>query len=276
MEITATAGELVVLALALIAAGSLAGLLAGMFGIGGGAVIVPVLVEFLNILKVEPEVQMHLAVGTSLGIIVPTSIRSVRAHLKRGMVDMTLLKSWVVAVPLGVVAASAFAASASGETLRAVFAVIAFVLGLRMLLRFERLRLGDDLPGQPWRTFIGAAIGFLSALMGIGGGVINNTFMTLCGRPIHQAVATSAGVGVLIAIPGAIGYMIAGWNAEDLPPLSIGYVNLLGVALVIPVTMLLAPVGAKLAHRLSKRHLEIGFGVFLLIVAARFIAGFLG
>ena len=118
---------------------------------------------------------------------------------------------------------------------------------------------------------VGAAIGFVSALMGVGGGVVNNTFMTLFGRPIHQAVATSAGVGVLIAIPGAIGYAIAGWGAEGLPPFSLGYVNLLGVALVIPVTMVLAPIGARLAHRTPKRRLQIGFGIFLLVIAARFI-----
>ncbi|MGF1625229.1 MAG: sulfite exporter TauE/SafE family protein [Alphaproteobacteria bacterium] len=276
MDITATASELVMLGVALLGAGAIAGVLAGMFGIGGGAVIVPVLVEFLAILRVDEDVQMHLAVGTSLGIIVPTSIRSFRAHLKRGVVDKRLLRSWLIPVPLGVAAASLYAAGASGETLKIVFAVMALTLGLRMLVGFDRLRLGSDLPGQPWRTLVGATVGFLSALMGIGGGVINNTFMTLFGRPIHQAVATSAGVGALIAIPGVVGYIAAGWGAAGLPPFSVGYVNLLGVALVIPVTMLTAPLGARLAHAMTKRHLEAGFGLFLLLVAARFIAGFLG
>ena len=276
MDITASTTELVLLGLALAGAGAFAGLLAGLFGIGGGAVIVPVLAEFLLILGVDEAIQMHLAVGTSLGIIVPTSIRSFRAHQRRGAVDMALLKSWLLPVPLGVIAASAFAAVASGGLLKAVFATMALVFGLKMLLGFDRLKLGRDLPGQPGRTAVGIGIGFLSALMGIGGGVINNTFMTLHGRPIHQAVATSAGVGTLIAIPGVIGYVAAGWASDQLPPFSLGYVNLLGVALVIPVTMVLAPIGARLAHRTPKRKLQIGFGIFLLVIAARFILSLVG
>lgn len=276
MDITATTTELVLLGLALAGAGAFAGLLAGMFGIGGGAVIVPVLAEFLLVLGVDEAIHMHLAVGTSLAIIVPTSIRSLRAHQKQGAVDMVLLRGWLLAVPLGTAAASAVAAFAPGDVLKAVFAAMSVVFGLKMALGFQRLRLAGDLPGQPWRALVGAGIGFLSGLMGIGGGVINNTFMTLCGRPIHQAVATSAGVGALIAVPGVIGYVAAGWAAEGTPPFSLGFVNLLGVALVIPLTMLTAPLGARIAHRLSKRHLELGFGLFLLLVAARFIAGFLG
>jgi uncharacterized membrane protein YfcA len=276
MDITATTSELVVLGAALVGAGAFAGLLAGMFGIGGGAVIVPVLAELLLVLGVGDAVHMHVAVGTSLGIIVPTSIRSFRAHQKRGAVDMALLRSWLLAVPAGTVIASAVAAFASSGLLKAIYAVMALLFGIKMVFGFQRLRLGDDLPGEPWRSAVGGVIGFLSTLMGIGGGVLNNTFMTLYGRPIHQAVATSAGVGTLIAIPGVIGYVIAGWNSPDLPPLSLGYVNVLGVALVIPVAFVTAPLGAWIAHRMSKRHLEMMFGLFLLTVAIRFAIGFMG
>lgn len=276
MEITASTSELVLLALALMGAGAIAGILAGLFGVGGGAIIVPVMVEFLQILHVGPDIQVHVAVGTALAIIVPTSIRSAMAHHKTGNLDTTLLKRWLIPVPLGVAAASLVAAYVSGDVLRLIFACMATTLGIRLLLSLDRLKLGSDLPREPARAIIGAGIGFLSALMGIGGGVINNTFMTLFGRPIHQAVATSAGVGVLIAIPGAIGYVIAGWNAPGLPPFSLGFVNLLGVALVIPITMLLAPYGARLAHKMSKRRLQMGFGIFLLIVATRFILSLLG
>lgn len=269
MEASA-AGELLTFALGLAAAGALAGLLAGVFGIGGGAILVPVIDQILDVLGYDDSVRMHVAVGTSLAIIIPTAIRSFNGHRARGAVDMALIRGWVVAVPLGVVAAAAVAAFISGDGLRAVFTVMAAVVASKLLFRWERVRLGPDIPGNPVKAVWGAAIGFVSTLMGVGGGVISNTFMTLYGRPIHQAVATSSGVGVLIAIPGALGYVLAGFADPLLPPLSLGYVNLIGVALVIPLSMLCAPVGVRLAHAASKRQLEISFGIFLLAVSARF------
>ena len=202
MDIAASPGELIGLAAATVASGAISGLLAGVFGIGGGAVIVPVLYQGLTFLGVDDAVRMHVSVGTSLAVIVPTAIRSFLAHRKRGAVDMDLLRGWLIAVPAGVVMASIVAASISGAALRGVFAVIACVVGLRLLLNRETWRLGSELPGNPVRAAVGVLIGFLSTLMGIGGGVLNNTFMTLFGRPMHQAVATSAGVGVLISHPG--------------------------------------------------------------------------
>lgn len=270
MEITASPLELVELGIAIVLSGAVSGLLAGLFGIGGGAVIVPVLYQALTFLGVDDAVRMHISVGTSIGIIVPTSIRSFLAHKRRGTVDLNLLRGWVIPVPLGVVVASVVAAVISGAALRGVFAAIAVGVGLRLLLRRESWRLGTELPGNPTRAAVGFLIGFLSTLMGIGGGVLNNTFMTLFGRPMIQAVATSAGVGVLIAVPGVFGYVIAGWGNPALPPFSAGFVNLLGVLLVIPVAVLVAPFGVRLAHALTRRQLEVGFGVFLIIVASRF------
>ncbi|PLX39152.1 MAG: hypothetical protein C0606_00990 [Hyphomicrobiales bacterium] len=264
-------GELALFAVALLGTGAVAGILAGIFGIGGGAVLVPVLYQFLGMLGVDPAVQMHVAVGTSLGIIVPTSVRSFLSHKARGAVDMDLLKSFVIAVPAGVVLGSIVAAYVSAAGLKGIFAAIAALVAFKMLFGKASWRLGDDLPGVAGRSFVGVVIGFLSVLMGIGGGVMNNTFMTLFGRPIHQAVATSAGVGVLISIPGMFGFIWAGWGAEGLPPLSIGFVNVLAVALVIPVTILIAPLGVRIAHALTKRKLEVGFGIFLLVVATRFL-----
>lgn len=262
--------ELIWFAAALVGAGLVAGVLAGLFGIGGGAILVPVFYQVFGLLGVDEAVRMHLAVGTSLAIIVPTSLRSFLSHKARGAVDMELLKSWIVPIPLGVVAASLIAASVSSAGLRAIFAVIAILVGVRMLFNRVSWRLGADLPPNPWRAGVGVVIGLLSALMGIGGGVLNNTFMTVFSRPVHQAVATSAGVGVLISIPGLIGYVWAGWGSAGLPPFSTGYVNWVAVALIIPITLLVAPLGVRLAHALDKRQLEIGFGVFLLLVAARF------
>lgn len=270
MDPSLLTGEVLALILALIASGALAGFLAGLFGIGGGAILVPVLYQFLTFLQIDDSVRMHVAVATSLGIILPTSIRSLLAHNKRGAVDLELLKSWVLPVPIGVIGASLVAAHVSGSGLRGIFAVLALLFGLRMLLNRSDWRLGDEIPGFPVRPICGVLIGFFSTLMGIGGGVMNNTFMTLYGRSILQAVATSSGTGLLISVPGTIGLVWAGWGAEHLPPFSIGFVNLLGVALIIPVTTLAAPYGVKLAHALPKRTMEILFGTFLLIVSVRF------
>lgn len=269
-EIHMSGGEIAVFAAAAAVSGVISGLLAGIFGIGGGAVLVPVFYQFLTALGIDESVRMHLSVGTSLAIIIPTSIRSFTAHRARGVVDMDLLKSFLLPVPAGVVVASLVAASVSSGQLRAIFACIAVLVGLRLVFNRESWVVGRKVPGNPWRAIVGFVIGLLSTLMGIGGGVMNNTFMTLYGRPIHQAVATSSGVGVLIAIPGAVGMIWAGWGNPLLPIASTGYVNWIAVALIIPVAILVTPLGVRISHWLSRRHLEIGFGLFCLFVAARF------
>src|SRR5688500_7251318 len=270
MDPSVSAAGLAALVFALAVAGMVAGFLAGVFGIGGGGIVVPVMYQALGILGFSEAVTMHVALGSALAVIVPTSIRSFLAHKARGAVDMAMIRSWLIPVPVGVAAASLVAASVSGAGLRAIFAVIAFVVALRLIFNRASWRLGNEVPGGPIRAIVGAAIGFLSTLMGVGGGILSNTFMTVYGRPIHQAVATAAGVGILIAIPGTLGYIAAGWGAEGLPPFSVGYVNLLGVAIVMPLSLLMAPLGVRIAHALSKRQLEVGFGIFLLLMSARF------
>jgi len=265
-------GELLAFGAAALAVGAVSGLLAGLFGIGGGAVIVPILYQALGMLGVDDAVRMHVSVGSSLAIIIPTSIQSFRAHLARHAVDVAYLRAIALPLLVGVVAASAVASSISSSGLRGVFAVLALVVGLRLVLNRPGWRLGTEIPGQPLRGVVGALIGFFSTLMGIGGGVLNNTFMTLFGRPIHQAVATSAGVGTLISVPGVIGYVLAGWGEPGLPIASTGYVNWIATAVILPSSLLLAPYGARLAHDLPKRALELGFGFFLLFVSARFFA----
>ena len=270
MNISISASELLLLALAATASGVVSGLLAGVFGIGGGAVLVPVFYQALGFYGVDESVRMHLSVGSSLAIIVPTAIRSFTAHRARGAVDMALLRSFLIPVPVGVVLASLTAAHISSEGLRIIFACLALAVAIRLLFNRDSWRLGTDLPGNPWRAIIGVVIGYFSTLMGIGGGVLNNTFMSLYGRSMHQAVATSSGVGVLIAIPGTIGYIWAGWGDPLLPAASTGYINWVAVALIIPIAIVITPYGVRIAHWLSKRHLEIGFGLFLLFVSARF------
>jgi len=272
--------DLIWLAVALLAAGALTGLLAGVFGVGGGAVAVPILYELFRLLSVPEEVRMPLCVGTSLAIIVPTSIRSFNAHRAKGAVDMSILKLWAGPVVLGVVLGSLIARFAPADLFKGVFVVVAGLSAIRLLFGKDTWRLGLDMPGKGVMLAYGGLIGVLSALMGIGGGQLSNLFMTFYNRPIHQAVATSSGLGILISVPGALGYIYAGWPhmAEHQsviafqPPLALGYVSLLGFLLFIPTSTWMAPVGARLAHRLSKRRLELAFGIFLLLVCARFAA----
>lgn len=263
--------DLIFLAVSLVAAGAVTGLLAGLFGVGGGAVIVPVLYEVFRVIGVPEEVRMPLVVGTSLAVIIPTSIRSYRAHLAKGLVDTSIIKIWAVPVVLGVLGGSFIARYAPPDVFKAVFVAVAFASAMRLLFASDRWKLGDDMPGPFLMRVYGLIIGVLSSLMGIGGGQLSSLFMTFYGRPIHQAVATSSGLGILISIPGALGYIYAGWPKMNLlPPLSLGYVSFIGFLLFIPTSIWTAPIGARLAHRLSKRRLEVAFGIFLLVVCARF------
>jgi uncharacterized membrane protein YfcA len=263
--------DLIFLAVALMAAGAATGLLAGVFGVGGGAVIVPVLYEVFRVIGVPEEVRMPLVVGTSLAVIIPTSIRSFNAHRAKGLVDTSIIRIWAIPVVLGVALGSVVARYAPADLFKAVFVAVAFVSAMRLLFASDRWKLGEDMPGPLLMRVYGLVIGVLSALMGIGGGQLSSLFMTFYGRPIHQAVATSSGLGVLISIPGALGYIYAGWPKMDvLPPLSLGYVSFIGFLLFIPTSIWTAPIGARLAHRLSKRRLEVAFGIFLLLVCARF------
>jgi uncharacterized membrane protein YfcA len=266
------AGELAYVAAGLLAGGVATGLLAGVFGVGGGAIIVPVVYAVFGLMGVPEAVRMPLAVGTSLAVIIPTSIQSFRAHRAKGAADESILKVWAIPVAAGVVLGAGVARYAPAELFKLVFVVVALVSAARLLFASDRWKLGDTLPGRAAMRGIGLIIGVLSSLMGIGGGQLSNLVMTLYSLPIHQAIATSSGLGVIISIPGAIGYVIAGWPRMDiLPPLSLGYVSLIGLLLIAPTSALVAPYGARLAHRLPKRKLEVAFGVFLLLVSARFL-----
>ncbi len=266
--------DLIPLIAALLVAGLITGLLAGMFGVGGGAVIVPVLYEIFGFLNVPDEVRTHLCVGTSLAIIIPTSIQSFRAHYAKGKVLMDVLKLWAVPVVLSVIAGGVIAAYAPALVLKLVFIVVAGTNAIKLLSGRDDWRISPELPGTLGMRAYGVLIGLASSLMGIGGGAISNMILSLHGKPIHNAVATSSGLGILISIPGALAYIIAGWpKIALLPPLSLGFVSILGFALIAPTSTLVAPFGARLAHAMPKRRLEIAFGVFLLLVSARFIWG---
>jgi uncharacterized protein len=265
-------GELAWLTAAIVVAGVVTGILAGLFGIGGGAVIVPVLYEVFRVLDVPDEVRMQLCVGTSLAIIVPTNIRSYLTHRAENLVLPNVLRQWAVPSVIGVAVGALAAAVAPAALLRLTFAVIASLIGVKLLLGRESWRVSDQLPGRIAMRAYGFLVGLASSLMGVSGGSVANAILTLHGKSIHNAVATSAGLGVPITIAGTIGYVFAGLPQQALlPPLSIGYVSMVGFAVMAPVASLTASYGARLAHRLSKRKLEIAFGLFLLAAATRFM-----
>jgi uncharacterized protein len=277
------AAELVELALLLVGVGVLSGFFAGIFGIGGGAVLVPVFYECFRLAGVPLEVRMPLCIGTSLAIIIPTSIRSFRAHHARGAVDMEILKTWWLPIVIGVIAGSITARYAPERLFKIVFVGVAWSAAARLLLARDTWKFGDDLPKGPLMRFYGFIVGLLSTLMGIGGGLFSNLLMTFYGRPIHQAVATSSALAVLISIPGALGYIYAGWPAAarypDVTalqlPFAIGYVSLIGALLVMPTSLFTAPLGVRAAHAMSKRTLEMAFGCYLFIVGGRFVMSLL-
>jgi uncharacterized membrane protein YfcA len=271
------ADELAWLAGLIVAGGLVTGILAGLFGIGGGAIIVPVLYEVFGVLNVPVEVRMQLCIGTSLAIIVPTNIRSYLAHRAKGAVDHRVVKVWVLPALAGIAIGSVVAAFAPSAVFRLAFVVMAGVIAFKLLFGRDSWRVADDFPGQPTMSVFGLLVGLSSSLMGVSGGSVANMIQTLYGRSIHQAVATSAALGVPISIAGTLGYMLAGlphWSL--LPPLSIGFVSLIGLVVMAPVSSLVAPYGARLAHALPRRRLEIGFAVFLIVVCVRFLWSLVG
>jgi uncharacterized membrane protein YfcA len=265
-------GELALLAAAILVGGVIAGLLAGLFGVGGGVIAVPVLYEVFRILGVPDAVHMQLCIGTSLAIMAPTNIRSYLTHRATGAVLTDVVRQWTPGVVVGIAIGSLIATVAPSPVFKIAFIVMAGIIAGKLLFAQERWRLGDDLPTHPLARLYGLAVGLMASLTGVSGGSLCTMVLTLYGKPIHQAVATSAGIVVPITLAGTLGYVLAGLpHQAQLPPLSIGFVSLIGFALMAPVSSLAAPYGAKFAHTLSKRVLEIAFGLFLLAAALRFL-----
>jgi uncharacterized protein len=268
---SASSNDLGTLALGLLLAGVVSGLIAGLLGVGGGIVVVPVLYNVLATIGVDESIRMHVAVGTSLAAIIPTSLSSMRAHAKRGAVDWSLIKQWAVPMVAGVIAGSFLAGIASGSTLAIVFASVALPVAMFLALGREDARIANHLPHGMGGAAIAALIGGVSTMMGIGGGTVGVPIMTLCGVPIHRAVGTASAFGIIISLPGTIGMIVNGWHHAGLPMYSIGYVNLLGFALIAPASFVFAPIGAHLAHMASRRRLRVVFAVFIAITALRMV-----
>jgi len=266
--------ELALLAGLIVVGGLVTGILAGLFGIGGGGLIVPVLYEVFGALAVPLDIRMQLCIGTSLAIIVPTTFRSYRAHQARGAVMGEVVRAWALPAIAGVWTGAMIAAVAPGWIFQLTFAVIATIIAARLLIGRDDWCIASDLPSGPALLGYGYCVGLSSALMGVSGGSVSNMILTLHGKTIHRAVGTSAGLGVPITIAGTLGFMLAGLPKQALmPPLSIGFVSLIGFALMAPVSSFTASYGARLAHALPKRWLEMGFGIFLLTVSVRFVIG---
>ncbi|MCM2312213.1 MAG: sulfite exporter TauE/SafE family protein [Steroidobacteraceae bacterium] len=256
---------------ALLGAGAAGGMLAGLLGVGGGIVIVPVLDLALVTAGVDPAIAMHVAVATSMATIVPTSISSSRSHAKRGAIDGAVVRRWSLPIVIGALAGSLVASSVNARVLAGVFGCVAGLAALKMVLPLDQVVLRPSLPGGIAGSALPGSIGALSAMMGIGGGTLSVPSMTLCGEPVHKAVGTAALLGLWISVPATIGYLLAQPEVAAMPPWTVGWVSLPGFAIIAPVSWLVAPVGARIAHSLDRRRLSAAFGVFLLVVAARML-----
>lgn len=261
--------EYLLLAGAMLLTGAVSGILAGLLGIGGGIVIVPVMEATLAFLGVDEAIRMHVAVATSLATIIPTSIASARAHHRRHAVDLALVRRWAVFVLAGALAGSLIATQVHGRILSAVFAIMAMVMAIKLILPLDGRTLARSVPTGWFVNTIPVAIGAISSMMGIGGGTLSVATLTLFNQPIHRAVGTAALFGLLISLPGTLGFVVGGLDDARVPPGSFGYVSLIGFALIAPTTWLAAPLGAAIAHGLSQRKLSLGFGIFLLLVSLR-------
>lgn len=275
-QLNAFLAEYGMFVLAMIGAGIGGGLLAGLLGVGGGIVIVPVLYFVFTAIGISADVGIKVAVATSLSTIIVTSLSSARSHAKRGAVDYALLKSWGLPIVLGVFSGTLLASVARGWMLTSVFATVALLVALNMLLRGKGAQVTSDFPNKSVKAGSGYIVGLISAMMGIGGGTLSVPILTAFGFDMRRAVGTAAAIGFLIAIPGTFGYVLAGWNVPGLPAASVGYFNALAFIFLVPLTALFAPVGARIAHTIPQSLLRYAFAAFLIITSIRMFLELLG
>jgi hypothetical protein len=257
-------------------AGVVGGVMAGLLGVGGGIVIVPALYVALTLVGMDPAITMQVAVGTSLATIVFTSLSSAIGHHRKGAIDFALLRLWGPSILAGVLIGAALGGIVSGLILVAVFAVISALVALDMITRSP---VGGteprDLPRTVWAT-LGVVAGAISAMMGIGGGTVCVPLLNFLGYDIRRAVGTSAAIGFIIGLPGAVVYAATGWQAEGLLPFSLGYVNVLAAAVIIPLAAAFARVGVAIAHSIPRRALRMAFGIFLALTSLRMFSDLFG
>jgi len=253
----------------LIALGAAAGFLSGLLGVGGGIVLVPGLLYVFGTLGFASENMMYVAVGTSLSIIIPTGFTAARAHYKKDAFDKDVFKKIGFGIFLGVILGTLLVQSFSGQQLKSIFAIVIGMLSCTMLFNINKLKLWTGMPKQPWTSFYGLFSGCISTLIGIGGATMNVPFMSISGVSMRKAVGTSSALGLLISIPAMLGFVLIGWTADGRPPLSLGYVNVIAFLCIVPLSTLVAPYGAEVAHKVSLKRLRQIFGIFMVIVAIK-------
>jgi uncharacterized membrane protein YfcA len=260
---------LVSMVLLLLVIGAVAGVMAGLLGVGGGIVLVPGFYYAFSALGYESAGLMQICLGTSLATIIVTSIRSVLAHHRKGAVEWAILRSWAPGIGIGALIGVLAVSNLRSDALQAIFGALAMIIAIYMIFGKLSWRLGEAMPQGPLRWVFSHLVGFFSVLMGIGGGSFGVPLMTLFNVPVHRAVATAAGFGALIAIPAVVGLLIV--PVETSLPYTVGAINLAAFLLIITMTMLTAPLGAELAHRLNPKPLKRAFGVFLCVVGANML-----
>ena len=264
--------ELLVYFIGLLITGVIGGLIAGLFGVGGGIVIVPILFWIFTSLNFPSEILMHMAIGSSLATIIPTSISSARAHYHRGSIEIDIIKKWAPGIFLGAIIGGLSGKYFSVNELKYLFASIAFLVALNMFFK-EPLRLGNNFPKSRLLNIImSSLIGLVSSLMGVGAGTLGVPALVALSVPIHKAIGTAAALGLFIAVPATLGLAFSGFNIPNRPPMSIGYVNLIAFFIMFPLTVFFAPVGVKLAHRINQRALKSIFGIFLIITSIKMLS----
>ena len=255
----------------LLVTGVVAGLIAGMFGVGGGIVIVPILFWIFTSLQFPDEILMHMAVGSSLATIIPTSIASSRAHYRKGSIDIDVIKKWGFGIFLGALLGGFSGKFFTSNELKYVFAIVAFIVALNMFIK-KPLKFSNKLPiSKIVNTFMSLIIGFVSSLMGVGAGTIGVPSLVSLSIPIHKAIGTAAALGLFISIPATIGLAFSGFDVPNRPPLSIGYVNIIAFFIMFPLTVFFAPIGVKIAYLINQRMLKVFFGIFLIITSTKML-----
>ncbi len=250
--------------------GFTAGIIAGLFGVGGGVILVPVLYEVLGLAGVDEAIRTHMAVATSLAVILPTGIRSAMGHHEKGSIDWSFVKLNAPFIVIGVVIGTLTAREIDGTQLRLIYAVMVLIVAFFLIWSRQNPNIRFPWPANWVTRLYGVLTGCLSTLMGIGGGIFTTSYMISFGRSIHQAVGTAAAIGPIIALPAMVGFIWAGFDNSLLPKGSLGFISLIGAVLILPASLIAAPWGVKLAHRLSRAHLELMFALFLLTVGLRF------
>ena len=260
----------------LLAIGAFAGVLAGLLGVGGGIVLVPAFFYAFTTLGYAGPQLMQICLATSLATIIVTSVRSVLSHNRKGAVDWHILRTWAPGIAVGALVGVVVASGLRSGTLQAIFGMLGVTVGLYLAFGRPEWRLGPVMPGGVVRAVLSPVIGFLSVLMGIGGGSFGVPLMTLYGNPIHRAVATAAGFGLLIAVPSVIGFLFVEIAPENRPPFTIGAVNLVAFGIIIAMTLMTAPLGVRIAHAMDPKPLKRIFAVFIIIVAGNMLRKALG